>query len=355
MIPILRRHRSLAGAFVLAILAVSMTAAAQTKPDKTSKRKERSEKAKDLPAVIWDGAANPATLDIADGIGGKEHAPDFTGTFTFLEEDMGESQPKFDVRDAQGTEWRVKLGEEAKPETAATRLVWAAGYFVDEDYYVDQLKVEGLPKLKRGQQFVSEGGVVHGARLERKSKDVKKLGTWSWSDNPFVGTREFNGLRVMMALINNWDATTINNSIYAVDGERRYVVSDLGATFGKTGDSISRSKSSMKDYIGSKFIDKITSEYVDFVLHSRPFFLSAVDVPNYIHRSDVINVTRHIPLADAKWIGQRLAQLSDEQIRECFRAAGYSPEEVEGYSKAVQGRIAELNALRPPANSEAAQ
>ena len=28
-----------------------------------------------------------------------------------------------------------------------------------------------------------------------------------------------------------------------------------------------------------------------------------------------------------------------------FRAAGYSPEEVEGYTKAVQERIAELNAL----------
>jgi hypothetical protein len=349
-----RNHRW-AGALVLAMLAVSMTASAQTKDDKTSKRKERAEKAKDLPAIIWGGTADPATLDITNGIGGKEHAPDFSATFTFLEEDMSESQPKFDVRDAQGMEWRVKLGEEAKPETAATRLVWAAGYFVDEDYYVDQLKVEGLPTLKRGQRFVSEGGVVHGARLERKPKDVKKLGTWSWSENPFIGTREFNGLRVMMALINNWDATTINNSIYAVGGERRYAVTDLGASFGKTGDSVSRSKGNMDDYVKSKFTDKVTKDYVDFVLHSRPLFLTAVDVHNYIHRSDVINVTRHIPLADAKWMGQRLGQLSDEQIRDCFRAAGYSPEEVEGYSKAVQERIAELNALGVPANSEAAK
>lgn len=335
-------------AWILAALVVSMSLSAQDEQEKTgkaSKRAERAAEAKDLPAVMWNGTADPATLDIPDGIGGKEHAPDLSGRVAFLEEDMGESQPKFDVRDAQGVEWRVKLGEEARSETAATRLVWAAGYFVDEDYYVDDLKVDGLPKLRRGQQFESDGGVVHGARLERKSKDVKKLGTWSWSENPFVGTREFNGLRVMMALVNNWDSTTINNSIYEVNKQRRYVVTDLGASFGKTGDTISRSKDNMEDYVNSKFTDKTTNDSVDFVLHSRPFFLTVFDVPKYVRRSEVTQVAQHVPRSDAKWIGQRLAQLSDEQIRDCFRSSGYSPDEVEGYSKAVQQRIAELNAL----------
>ena len=56
-------------------------------------------------------------------------------------------------------------------------------------------------------------------------------------------------------------------------------------------------------------------------------------------------ITKHIPRSDAKWLGQRLAQLSAEQIRDCFRAGGYSPEEVERYSAVIQHRIAELNAL----------
>ena len=43
--------------------------------------------------------------------------------------------------------------------------------------------------------------------------------------------------------------------------------------------------------------------------------------------------------------GQLLGQLSDEQIRDCFRAAGYSPEEVEGFAKVVKERIADLNRL----------
>lgn len=325
-------------------LIFSCPIAAQQK-DKQTKRAERAEKDKGLPQVIFDPSVNPATADLVYGIGGKQEAPDMSGTFTFIQEDMEESQPKFDVKDSEGDRWRVKLGEEAKPEVAATRLVYAMGYYVDTDYYVDELKVDGLPKLRRGEKFVTADGVVHGARLELKPKDVKKLGTWSWSDNPFVGTREFNGLRIMMALINNWDSTTINNSIYEVDGQRRYAVTDLGASFGKTGDSISRSKGNMEDYVKSKFIDKTTAGYVDFVMHSRPFLLSAVDVPNYIHRTDVTKVATHIPRADAKWLGQRLGQLSEEQIRDCFQSAGFSPEQVDGYTKAFQKRIAELNAL----------
>ena len=199
--------------------------------------------------------------------------------------------------------------------------------------------------VRRGEKLVSEGGIVRSVRLELKPKEVKKLGTWSWSENPFVGTKEFNGLRVMMALVNNWDATTINNSIYEVNGQRRYAVTDLGASFGKTGDSISRSKSNMKDYVDSKFIEKTTPEFVDFVLHSRPFLPTVVDVPNYVHRTKVTDVATHIPRADAKWIGQRLAMLSDQQIRDCFKSSGYSPEQVDGYAKALEKRIADLNAL----------
>lgn len=56
-------------------------------------------------------------------------------------------------------------------------------------------------------------------------------------------------------------------------------------------------------------------------------------------------VTKHISRADAKWLGERLSQLSEEQIRDCFRAGGYDQEEVEGYSTVIQNRIAALNAL----------
>ena len=327
-------------ALILFFLNISIPAEAQ----KHSKQKS-AEKTADLSAVIWRDPGNISSLNLIYGIGGTEHAPDPNGTYTFDKEDMSGTNPKFDVKDEKGVKWRIKLGQEPQAETAATRLLWAAGYFVDEDYYLPEVKVQGLPKLRRGQNFVAEGGIVHGARLERKEKEIKNIGNWDWFKNPFVGTKEFNGLRVMMSLLNNWDLKKINNSIYVVGSEKRYVVSDAGATFGKTGNNMSRSKSDLKGYEESKFIEKETPDEVDFEMHSRPFLLTAVNLPNYHERTKMEKVTKHIPRADAKWLGQLLGQLSEEQVRDCFRAAGYTPDEVEGYSKELQKRIAALNAL----------
>ena len=78
----------------------------------------------------------------------------------------------------------------------------------------------------------------------------------------------------MMALINNWDLKEINNEILDEGGEPRYEVADLGASFGRTGNPFGRSKGVMKDYAKTKFIEKVTPESVDFVMHSRPFFLT---------------------------------------------------------------------------------
>lgn len=327
---------------ILLAFAFAATLSAQSKKEK---KEEEKRNAADLPAVIWRDPGDASALDMLNGAGGKEHAPDPNGEYKFLREDMNGTSPKFDVEDSHGTKWRIKLGHEPQSETAATRLLWAAGYYVDDDYYLEQVKVSGLPKLRRGGEFVSEDGTVRRARLERKPKDRKKLGDWDWFHNPFVGTKELNGLRVMMALVNNWDLKAINNSIYAVEGERWYLVSDVGASFGKTGDSLSRSKSVYKDYIDSKFVDKVKDDRVDFVMHSRPFIATAVNVGNYETRSHMEAVTKNIPREDAKWLGQRLAQLSESQIKDCFRAAGYPPDEVDGYSREVQKRIAELNAL----------
>jgi hypothetical protein len=294
--------------------------------------------------VLWSDRGNVEALSLFYGPGGKEHQP--AGKFTFVKEDKQGTSPKFDVVDEQGVRWRVKLGEEVKSETAATRLVWAAGYFTDEDYYLPELTVEKMPKLSRGRQFVSANGVVRGVRLERKLKGEKKSANWSWFKNPFVGTKELNGLRIMMAFINNWDLKEINNAIYAEKGEGpRFVVSDLGASFGETGNSLTRSKSNPGDYSESKFVQKVTADHVDFVLSSRPFFLSAVDVPNYAKRTHMQGVAKDIPLADARWLGKLLEPLSDEQIRDCFRAAGYSPEDVESNAAIVKERIKDLNRL----------
>jgi len=322
----------------LLILSASLTAQKQDKG-------KNEQNPANLSGTVWRDSGDISSLDLLYGAGGKAHAPDANGSFTFVKENSEGTSPKFEIKDDQGVEWKVKLGQEPQSETAATRLLWAAGYYVDEDYYLPEFKVTNMPKLHRGGKFVSADGTVHKARLERKIKEIKNLSTWSWFAKRSQGKREFNGLRVMMSLINNWDLKSVNNSIYEIGEERRYVVSDLGASFGNTGNSITRSKGSPKDYARSRFINRSNREFVDFVMHSRPFFLSVVNVPNYRERTQMEKITKHIPREDAKWLGQRLSQLSEEQISDCFRAAGYTPAEISIYTQTVQKRIAELNAL----------
>jgi len=291
--------------------------------------------------VLWRQPSDIRTRNLFYGLGGEAGQP--RAPFHFIEEDKGGSNPKFAIKDACGIRWKVKLGEEARPETAATRLLWAAGYFTDIDYYLPNFHVAGLPKLSRGMKYVSPDGTIHGGRFERS---FKKVDDWSWFDNPFIGTREFDGLRVMMALVNNWDLKPENNAIYSLnDRELRYAVSDLGGTFGKTGGGWTRSKGDVDDYYHSKFIDKMNDKDVDLVIHNRPPIPYAVAVPYYVNRVKMEKVSEDIPRSHARWIGHHLAQLSNRQISDAFRAAGYTLFEVDGYTRKVRERINQLNSL----------
>src|SRR5215472_7399152 len=100
------------------------------------------------PAVLWRDPGDIKTRNLYYGPGGEAHVP--RGTFTFEQEDMNGSNPKFDVVDQDGVKWRVKLGDEARPEVVASRLVWAVGYFANEDYFMPALRVQNMGHLHRG-------------------------------------------------------------------------------------------------------------------------------------------------------------------------------------------------------------
>lgn len=293
--------------------------------------------------ALWSEPTNIASRNLFYGAGGEEHKPG--NRLSFVEEEKGGSNPKFEVKDEQGVRWKVKLGPEAQSETAATRLVWAAGYFTDEDYYYPELQVKGMKKLHRGQSYVTPDGKILGARLERVFENTLST-SWNWFDNPFVRSRELNGLKVLMAMINNWDLKADNNKVLVQSGgEARYVVSDLGATFGKTGDHLVRSRNNIPDFLASKFIKNLDSEDVDFVLHSRPHPFLIFNLPYYINRTKMERIVHNVPRTDAKWIGSILAKLSDEQLGDAFRAAGYKAQEVGLLTGKIKSRIAELNRL----------
>ncbi|MDP2998831.1 MAG: hypothetical protein Q8N47_15195 [Bryobacterales bacterium] len=296
-------------------------------------------------AVLWRDQSDLAALNVLDGPGGKTRAPG--SNFKFLKESKSGTAPKFEVEDENGVTWKVKLGPEARPETAAARLVWAAGYFTDEDYYRPEIRVRGLKPLSRGNKYILDArlGLVRGARLERD--DGKKSRDWSWYETHVPGTREFNGLRVMMALINNWDLKAENNAVHDQgDAGQRHFVSDLGASLGRTGKYPSRSKGVMKDYAQARFVKRVTPDHADFVMNSRPFFLLYIFKNNYYGvRTRMERIPKHIPIADARWLGNLLGRYSTDQIGDCFRAAGFSPAEVEGYNRVVMQRIDALKKL----------
>jgi len=304
------------------------------------------ESARPRAAGLWRDPGDIRSRDLFYGTGGKNHFPG--KTLTFLREDSGGSNPKFDVRDENGTKWKVKLGEEAQPETVASRLVWAVGYYVDEDYFLSEARIQNLPAhLARGGNLVKPGGIVRNLRLERADKTRTKEGSWPWRNGPAYGTREFNGLRVMMALINNWDLKDENNTSLQKGGAAIYEVSDLGATFGTNGVRLIKknAKGNIHSFEHSKFITKATLQYVDFATPSLPSLPYIFNPFQYGRRAQFRWIGRHVDRADAKWIGGILGRLSSAQLREAFRAGGYSKPEIDAFTRVIQKRIAELNAL----------
>jgi hypothetical protein len=338
--------------FFVAVIALSSAVAEGAKARHRTLESKR-EIAESAPAVLWRRPADIASRNLFYGPGGEERQPH--GPFTFLKEDREGTNPKFEVQDRDGVKWKVKLGEEARPETVASRLVWAVGYFANDDYFLPTFRAGDMPAhLHRGQQFVAPDGSIRNARLKRETNSEKKVGIWRWRNSPFTGTRELNGLRVVMALINNWDLKDVNNAVcedkrrQAPGGpEQIYEISDLGASFGTTGRSWTRAKSkgNFRAYAHSKFISKVTPAYVDFKAPSRPALIHFIELPEYVSRLRMRWIGRRIPRDDARWIGQLLARLSPDQVRAAFRAGGYSPQEVEGFTKSVEVRIAELNRL----------
>ena len=302
--------------------------------------------------MIWRNPGNISSRNLLYGPGSPELAP--VGPFTFVKESKSGESPKFIVRDARGDEWTVKLGPEAQAETVSTRLVWAVGYFAEEAYYFDEVRVSGLPRLSRGQDYVSDD-MVHGARFEPERSSMKAGSSWGWRNNPFKDTRELNGLKVLMILLNNFDAHSGNNRIIYVSGphatEARYYVTDLGATLGRAGGlGGTRTKNDLADFLSTKFVRGVDARdgVVEFDYDTRPSGLGHLSVLHplyYRHEVNKEKAMRGIPVAHARWIGSLLAQLSDEQFRDAFRAANYSDGTRESYVRALRERITQLTQL----------
>jgi hypothetical protein len=328
-----------------AVLVLVFTAAGRT-AERTAAALVEREGARNSNALLWKAPNDAESRNLFYGCGGEQDQP--RGVFRFDSEDLHGTTAKITAHDHDGVKWKLKLGSEARPETVASRLVWAAGFYADEDYFVPELRVENLPaRLRRGQKFVRDGA-LHNVRLKRNLNTQHKIGSWHWADSPFTGTREWNGLRTMMALINNWDVTDENTAIYqTTTGELSYEVSDLGSSFGAGHLTwpLNRSRDNLHCYRESKFITRITREFVEFNTPRRDSLFFLVTPREFLQKLRLRWLAKNVPRSDARWMGELLARLSADQIRESFRAAGYSPQEIEGFARTVQERIRQLQQL----------
>jgi hypothetical protein len=298
------------------MLALPVAGAAQDK-----EKKDKEKKVYTGTPVMWRDSGDISSRNLILGAGGEEMKPDIS-KITYIEDKTGGYSKKYRVRDAKGNEWIAKIGKEAQPDTAANRLLWALGYETEIAYLIPHLKIEGK-------------GEFDNVRLEARPADVKRTGNWMWENNPFMDKPEFKGLKIFMVMINNWDMKDDNNEILAhkgdTTGELRYIISDLGGSFGKTGGFISRSRNKPDDYVKAEFIKKVNGDVIDF---------------HYGGKNQ--KLFENITVADARWLSALLKQLSDEQIKDAFRAANYPTEDVERLATAFRARA---NALENPTGS----
>ena len=299
--------------------------------------------------VLWEDPGKISEKDLFLGMGGEDHQP--KPPFTFVSEDRNGTNPKFDAQDAKDKKWRVKLGSEARPEVVASRLLWAVGYFVNEDYLLPTATVANI-NMRRGHDLI-HGDSVTDARFERRPGGEKKIGVWRWKENPFKDSKEFNGLRVMMAVMNNWDLKDVNNAVYQDEKRDRqvFLVSDIGATFASNSEHVHHDtdKGNLESFEHSKFITKKTDKDVSFgtpmlpgglVLRQGPILLGEA-----VRRSAITWIGHDIPLADARWMGGLLGQLSHKQLEDAFRAGNFPDDQRESFVRLVESRIAELKSL----------
>lgn len=347
------RVLALMACFLIVVASLEVYSSVKLENEKKKVEKEQKKNKDKGTPVLWRDPGNLRKKDLYYGPGSKALAP--VPPFRFVKEDKSGKSPKFDVIDARGVKWKVKLGPEAQAETVATRLVWAAGYNAEESYYLPHAQVDGLKKLSRGQKFV-QGQSVVGARFEPRRDHTERGKRWDWSKNPFKNTRELNGLKTMMAMLNNWDLRKNNTVLHVKDPntgrtEALYTVSDLGATLGAVGaiGGRHRSKNNVQDYTRSRLVKRVDNKgNVKFDYDIKPKGLGLVTIfhPKYFFgQRKASNAISKVPANDAAWIGQTMAQLSDEQLNDAFRAASYDARTREAYVRSMRQRINQLARL----------
>lgn len=293
-------------------------------------------------AVLWQAPGKITVNDWIWGVGGEARAP--KPPYEFVNEDLHGTNPKIRVRDAKGDRWIVKFGGETHSDVFASRLLYALGYVTQPTYYVASGTITGVHDLKRAKPFVARDGSFRFARF--KLHDHNRLApvdgeAWSWNDNPFVGTPQLGGLKIVMMLTSNWDAKDArdgaggNTSIYSKPGpdagQRFYAFDDWGATMGRSGGFFTRDKWDPAGYQAQtrRFVRITPGGAIQWGYRGK-------------HNPDIVS---HVSVEDVRWLMTYLSRVSDEEVRAGLQASGATKAEIGAYTRAIRERIVQLQHL----------
>ncbi len=277
-------------------------------------------------ASLWVEPPNLEERDLFIGPWGAKNAPDPAAVYSFVERKHTGVNLGLTVRDPEGREWSVKqaypgrVGPEDQVEVVLSRLLSAIGYHQAPVYYV--------PAFNLKDDFGTH--VETGGRFRLKDFDWTDEGIWNWDDNPFVGTKPYQGLIVLLTMFNSTDMKSSNNTLYETKGdkEKLFAVRDIGAALGDA-QLISPAKNDIDAF-----------EQIPFILGAQNGFVQ------FAYKGWYKNLTRdRITPDDAKWAGELLGRLSDTQWNDAFRAAGYEPAIAARFIAKLREKIAETQSL----------
>lgn len=286
-------------------------------------------------ASLWHDPGPGEKRDLRYGPGGRGLQP--APPFRFIEENMSGSSPKVKVRDARGRLWQVKFGSEAGADVFASRLAWALGYYADTSYFVPEGQILGVGNLQRARSAINKDGHFEKACFELRVEHPEYLkGTsWSWDKNPFVGTRELQGLKILVMLVSNWDnkdqrqSFKLGSNMGIMRAGNRYLffVDDWGRSMGNWGRGLGRSTWNAEDFHKQslRFIKRLEGRKIEFAYTG--------------HNTGMRN---EISTADARWLLRYLSRLKETQLRQGLVSCGASPEEAALYTEALRMRIQAL-------------
>lgn len=290
---------------------------------------------------LWREPSRGDALDLRYGPGGPDGAP--APPFRFVEEHFSGSQPCVAVRDARDRLWRVKWGHEARPEAFAVRFAWACGYFAEVTHFVPTGMIDGVNELARARPCIDAEGRFEGARFELEDRGVRMLfdeHSWAWNDNPFLGTPQLSGLKIVNMLLSNWDtkdrrdvARGSNTAIFEVRSgwgrEARYLITDWGGAMGKWGSNIvSRDRWDAEGFEAQtpQFVTGVKDGWVNFGYQGQ--------------RTQEIG--RDISVEDVEWFGRYASRLKEPALRQALVACGATDEEAQRFAQALVDRIRQL-------------